>query len=244
MRTSNPAISKSLFQKAQAKDLPGKMTINGTINKTLIMTLLIFATGSFAWKAAMSGAPWISGAIIGSAIIGFIIAIVTVFKPAIAHITAPLYALAEGIVLGAISALYNNLYEGIVVQAILLTVAVLLLMLLLYRTGVLRATPAFRKGVFLATGAIAVVYLFHFIFSIFGGSGIGMIHDAGALGIGFSLVVVGIAAFNLIIDFDNIAEGEKQEAPKRYEWYGAFALMVTLIWLYLEMLRLLSKFRR
>ncbi|HKK68287.1 MAG TPA: Bax inhibitor-1/YccA family protein, partial [Bacteroidales bacterium] len=245
MRTSNPAVSKAVFQNARTADLSGQMTIKGTINKSFLMLGLILITGGLTWNAALAGATWINGGLIGAAIVGFILALVTIFRPQTAHITAPLYALAEGVVLGAVSVMYNTLYDGIVFQAVLLTLAVLLLMLLLYRTGVLRATPAFRRGVFIATGAVAVVYLVQWLLGMFtSGGGIPMVNGSGIGGILFSLVVVGIAAFNLIIDFDNISEGEANGAPKRYEWYGAFALMVTLIWLYLEILRLLGKLRR
>lgn len=245
MRTSNPAVSKAVFQSAAAKELGGQMTIRGTINKSFLMLGLILISGALTWNAALAGATWIDGGLIGAAIIGFILALVTIFSPKTAHITAPLYALAEGVVLGAVSVMYNSLYDGIVFQAVLLTIAVLLLMLLLYRTGVLRATPAFRRGVFVATGAVVLVYLAQWIMGMFNiGEGIPMVNGSGTIGILFSLVVVGIAAFNLIIDFDNISEGEAMGAPKRYEWYGAFALMVTLIWLYLEILRLLGKLRR
>ncbi|MEA3448162.1 MAG: Bax inhibitor-1/YccA family protein [Bacteroidota bacterium] len=244
MRTSNPAISKRLFEKSYSHELSGEMTVKGTINKSFLMLGLILISGSLAWNAANAGASWIQGALIGSAIVGFVLAIVTIFTPKIAHITAPLYALAEGVVLGAVSAMYNSFYDGIVLQAILLTVAVFLLMLLLYKTGTLKATPAFRRGVLIATGAVAVVYLFQWIAGMFGGSGIPMVNGSGFTGILFSLVIVGIAAFNFIIDFDNITKGEEAGAPKRYEWYSAFALMITLVWLYLEVLRLLAKIRR
>ncbi|MFO7789628.1 MAG: Bax inhibitor-1/YccA family protein [Bacteroidota bacterium] len=244
MRTSNPAISQKLFEKSKTMDLPGKMTIKGAINKSFLMLGLILVSGSLTWQAAAGGATWVQGALGGAAITGFILALATIFSPKTAHITAPLYALAQGVVMGAVSQMYNNFYDGIVQQAILLTIAVFLLMLLLYRTGTLKATPKFRRGVFIATGAVAVVYLFHWIAGMFGGSGIPMINDSGLTGIVFSLVIVGIAAFNLIIDFDNISRGEEYGAPKRYEWYSAFALMVTLIWLYLEILRLLAKLRR
>jgi uncharacterized YccA/Bax inhibitor family protein len=243
MRTSNPAFSSKTALKAFANTNTetGTMSIRGTINKSLFMVLIIIAAGSISWKMIAEGASFAMPLVIGSAIVGFILALITIFSPKYVQVTVPLYALAEGLFLGGISAMYNHIYEGIVVHAVLLTAATLFLMLTLYRTGVLKATPAFRKGVIIATGAIAVVYILNFVFSLFGGSGI---YDNGIAGIGFSLLVVGIAAFNLILDFDNIEKGAAMGLSKNYEWYGAFGLMVTLIWLYLEILRLLAKLRR
>ena len=246
MRTSNPAFSSKTALKAFANTNTdtGTMSIRGTINKSLFMVLIIFAAGSISWKMIAEGASFAMPLVFGSAIVGFILALITIFSPKYVQVTVPLYALAEGLFLGGISAMYNHLYEGIVVQAVLLTAATLFLMLTLYRTGVLKATPAFRRGVIIATGAIVIVYLLNFVFSLFGGTGISLIYDNGIAGIGFSLVVVGIAAFNLILDFDNIEKGASMGLSKNYEWYGAFGLMVTLIWLYLEILRLLAKLRR
>ncbi len=246
MKTSNPAFSSKSALKAFANTNTETrtMSIRGTINKSLFMVLVIFAAGSISWSMITEGSPIATQLVFGSAIIGFIFALITIFRPKYVKTTVPLYALAEGLFLGGISAMYNHIYEGIVVQAVLLTAATLFLMLTLYRTGVLKATPAFRRGVIIATGAIAIVYILNFVFSLLGGSGIALIYDNGIAGIGFSLLVVGIAAFNLILDFDNIEKGAAMGLSKNYEWYGAFGLMVTLIWLYLEILRLLSKLRR
>lgn len=243
MRTSNPAFSNKLVERTFTMDGSDTMTIRGTINKSLIMVLLIFASGSISWKMFLEGQTIMQPIMIGSAIAGFILALITISSPKAARFTTPLYAVAEGFFLGAVSAIYNHLYQGIVIQAVLLTASTLFLMLVLYRSGKVRATPAFRRGIFIATGAIALVYLINFVISLFGGAGFTMIHSSGITGIGFSLLVVGIAAFNLILDFDNIERSAQMGLSKNYEWYGAFGLMVTLIWLYLEILRLLGKLR-
>lgn len=246
MRTSNPAFSSKAAANAFAgsRTESEQMTIKGTINKSLFMVLLIFAAGSISWKMVIEAQALSMQIVMGGAIVGFILALVTIFSPKYVQITVPLYAVAEGLFLGGISAIYNSLYNGIVVQAVLLTAATLFLMLSLYRSKIIRATPALRRGIIIATGAILIVYLFNFLFSLFGGSGLTVIYSNGIMGIGFSLLVVGIAAFNLILDFDNIEKGAQMGYSKKYEWYGAFGLMVTLIWLYIEILRLLSKLRR
>ena len=175
-----------------------------------------------------------------TAIGGFVAALVTVFKKEWAPVTAPLYALVEGFFLGAISAMYNFMYEGIVLQAVMLTFGTLFALLFAYRSGLIKATENFKLGVVAATGGIALVYLATIVLGFFGVS-IPLIHESGLVGIGFSLFVVVIAALNLVLDFDFIETGVEQGAPKYMEWYGAFGLMVTLVWLYIEFLRLLSK---
>jgi uncharacterized YccA/Bax inhibitor family protein len=244
MRTSNPAFSSKVAHRVFSAEQSEQMTIRGAINKSIFLVLLVIAAGSISWKMMIAQQPYVMPIVIGAAIVGFILAIITIFSPKYVKTTVPLYAVAEGIFLGGISAMFNTMYNGIVLQAVLLTAMTLFLMLSLYRTGVLKATPAFRKGVIIATGAIAIVYLLNWIISMFGGSGISLIYDNGITGIIFSLVVVGIAAMNLILDFDNIEKGAQMGLSKNYEWYGAFGLLVTLIWLYLEILRLLAKLRR
>jgi uncharacterized YccA/Bax inhibitor family protein len=174
------------------------------------------------------------------AIGGFITALITTFSPRRAAMTAPIYAVFEGLFLGAISAMFEAMYPGLVMRAVSLTFGVFFIMLLLYRSGTIRATEKFRTVIFAATGGIALVYLVSFIAGMFGAN-LGFMYGNGLVGIGFSLFVVVIAALNLILDFDMITQGANSYAPKYMEWYGAFGLMVTLIWLYLEMLRLLSK---
>ena len=173
---------------------------------------------------------------------GFIIAMVTVFKRQWAGLTAPAYALLQGLALGGISAMFELQYPGIVIQAVGLTFGTLAVLLLAYKTGLIKPTENFRLMIVAATGGIALLYLVSFVMGFFGSS-VGFIHSNGLFGIGFSLFVVAIAALNLVLDFDFIEAGAEQGAPKYMEWYGAFSLMVTLVWLYLEILRLLAKLR-
>jgi uncharacterized YccA/Bax inhibitor family protein len=218
------------------------MTINGTITKIGIMLLLVIASAAYTWKMVLSADPGRAGTMaIAGAIGGFIMAMVTVFRPRSSAWTAPVYAILEGLFLGAISAIINNMYPGVAVQAVLLTIGTLFTMLFLYRSGRIRATPRFRRGVFMATGAAFFAYLVSWILSLFG-MPVGFIHSAGPLGIVINLVIIVIAALNLIMDFDFIEKGAQMAAPGYMEWYGAFGLMVTLVWLYIEFLRLLSRF--
>jgi len=184
--------------------------------------------------------PWM----IGGALVGFVTAMVTVFKQTWSPLTAPVYALCEGLFLGGISAIFEKSYPGIAIQAVALTFAVMFVLLLAYKTGIIRATRGFKLGVIAATGAIALVYMVSFFLQLFGWSGLSFIYSSTPLGIGISVIVVIIAALNLILDFDFIETAARMGAPKYMEWYGAFGLMVTLIWLYLEILRLLAKTRR
>lgn len=230
------------------------MRMGGVVSASAVMLALLLTAGWFGWQAvkvvtgidargetvAVSTAipPWV----IGAMVVGFVLALVTIFVPRIARFTAPLYALAEGVLLGAVSHLYEVRFDGIVVQAVGLTLGVFATMLVLYATRVIKVTRKFLVGVMAATGAVALVYLASFIARLFGAE-IGFIHDTGPVGIGFSLVVVVIAALNLVLDFDFIERGVAMRAPRHMEWYAAFGLFVTLIWLYLELLRLLGKLR-
>ena len=233
-RSGNPVLSKKTF--SSAYDISDVMTINGTVNKTAISLLLLIGTGYLTFGAINTGI------LIACGIGGFIIAIITVFKKEWAPITVPIYAILEGGLLGGISFMYNSLYDGIVTDAIFLTVGILLSLLVAYRSGYIKPTENFKLGIFAATGGIAIVYLVNFVMGFFGsGMGIMQIDNASPLSIGFSVVVVIIAALNLVLDFDFIEEGAEKGAPKYMEWYGAFGLLVTLIWLYLEILRLLAK---
>ncbi len=234
LRSGNPVLSKSTF--SNSGSISEKMTINGTVNKTAISLLLLVGTGYLTFTTINPGL------IIGCGIGGFIVAIITVFKKEWAPITVPIYAILEGGLLGGVSFMYNSLYDGIVTNAIFLTVGILLSLLTAYRSGYIKATENFKLGVFAATGGIAIVYLINFIMSFFGSSmGVMQIDNASPMSIGFSAIVVIIAALNLVLDFDFIEEGAEKGAPKYMEWYGAFGLLVTLIWLYLEILRLLAK---
>jgi uncharacterized YccA/Bax inhibitor family protein len=243
MRTANPALNDNTFRgygRAIASD--ETMTIQGTVNRTAVLLLLVLLTAVWTWRlyytASGSLMAWVAGGAIG----GFIIAMITVFKKQWAAVTAPLYALLEGLVLGGISSVLEARYPGIVIQAVGLTFGTLFGLLFAYKSGVIKATENFKLGVVAATGGIALVYLVTMLLGLFGVR-MPYIHESGMIGIGFSLFVVIIAALNLVLDFDFIESGAAQGAPKYMEWYGAFGLMVTLIWLYIEILRLLSKMR-
>ena len=215
------------------------MTIGGTVNKTAMALAILFITATYVWGQGTAGTLPM-GLVWGGFIGGFIVAIVTVFKHAWAPYTTPLYAAFEGAALGGISFLFEQQYPGIVSQAIFLTFGTLGALLVAYRSGIIKATENFKLGVAAATGGIFLVYLLSFIVGFFGVE-VPLIHSSGTFGILFSLFVVVIAALNLVLDFDFIEEGAERGAPKYMEWYGAFGLLVTLIWLYLEILRLLAK---
>ena len=234
LRSGNPVLSKKTF--INTISVNEKMTIEGTVNKTAISLLILVGTGYLTFNTLN---PIL---LIGCGIGGFIFALITIFKKEWAPITVPIYAALQGAMLGGISYMYNYLYDGIVTNAILLTVGILVSLLIAYRSGYIKATENFKLGIFAATGGIAIVYLVNFIMGFFGtGIGVLNINNASPLSIGFSIVVVIIAALNLVLDFDFIEEGAEKGAPKYMEWYGAFGLLVTLIWLYLEILRLLAK---
>ncbi|MBX3287610.1 MAG: Bax inhibitor-1/YccA family protein [Acidimicrobiales bacterium] len=230
------------------------MRLGGTLSAAAVLLLVLLVGAFFGWQATevvtatnVAGETVVVSSnlpawIVVAAIAGFGLAILTIFKPKLARFTAPFYAAAQGAFVGAISKLYEVQFDGIVLQAVGLTIGVFVMMLVLYATGTVKVTDRLRKGIFAATGAVCLVYLATLVARLFG-SDIPMIHDAGIVGIGFSLVVVGIASSNLLLDFDFIERGVEMRAPRYMEWFGAFGLMVTLIWLYLELLRLLSKLR-
>ena len=237
LRSGNPALRSSTFRNHLSARTEGAMTLEGTVNKTgFVLILTIFSAG-YTW-----GSPALHGLAIPAAIVGFVLALVTIFKPTVGHITVPAYAIVEGVFLGTISMMFNALYPGIVVQAVFLTFGTLGALLLAYKSGLIQATENFKLGVVAATGGIAILYLINIAMSFFG-SGIGIISGNSTMGILFSGFVVVIAALNLVLDFDFIEEGAEMGAPKYMEWYGAFGLLVTLNWLYLEILRLLAKLR-
>jgi uncharacterized YccA/Bax inhibitor family protein len=248
MRSGNPALKESTFLDLGSGTVVSRdgeaMTLNGTINKTGILLQLTVLTAAFSWNQALGPdglpAPGFAVYMWGGAIGGLVLALITVFKKTWSPVTAPLYALVEGFFLGAISAVYNAQFGGIVMQAVMLTFGILFALLFAYRSGLIKATENFKLGVVAATGGIALVYLASIALGFFGIK-IPLIHESGLVGIGFSLFVVVIASLNLVLDFDFIETGVEQGAPKYMEWYGAFGLMVTLVWLYLELLRLLSK---
>jgi uncharacterized YccA/Bax inhibitor family protein len=237
IRSGNPALSKKTFENLTTTN-SGVMTIDGAVNKTAIsMSILLLAAYYTYSNAIMS---YILVGFIG----GFIVALITIFKKEWSPTTVPIYAFLEGLALGGISKMYANAFEpGIVPQAIMLTLGILFALLFAYKAKIIQATENFKLGVFAATAGIGIVYLISFLMSVFGGVGLPVMNPANSsmLSIGFSLFVVVIASLNLVMDFDFIEEGAKKGAPKYMEWYGAFGLLVTLIWLYLEILRLLAK---
>ncbi len=242
MESSNPVLKSSVFE--GLREDTSRMTINGTITRTLILLVLVVSSALFTWSKVMAGdvagaVPWMIGGGIG----GLVFCLITCFAHRAAPFTAPIYAVCEGLLLGALSAFMQARYQGIVLQAVLLTMGTLFGLLFAYRVGLIRATEKFKLGVFAATIGIMVVYLISMVMRLFG-TNIPYIHDSGTIGICFSVFVVVIAALNLVLDFDFIEQGEAAGAPKYMEWYAAFGLMVTLIWLYIEFLRLLSKLRR
>jgi uncharacterized YccA/Bax inhibitor family protein len=206
------------------------------------------ATAGYTWLQFMQSrdladvTPWLLTGVIG----GFICAMVTIFKKEWSPVTAPLYALLEGLVLGGLSAVFELRYPGIAIQAVGLTFGVLFTMLFLYRTGIIKVTDKLRMGIFAATGGIALFYFLEMILGFFHINFMGTygVNGSGLIGIGFSLLVVGIAALNLVLNFDVIERGVQYGAPKYMEWYGAFGILVTLVWLYLEILNLLAKLNR
>jgi len=250
-KTSNPALSDKTFNDYSntryggAIEAASRMTLSGTVNKTGILLVCALVTAGWTWHqflqtrdAADVMLPMMAG-LLG----GFICAMVTVFKREWSPVTAPIYALLEGLALGGISAVVDLRYPGVAIQAVGLTFGTLFVLLLVYSTGVIKVTNKFRIGVVAATGGIALFYLAQMLMGFFGFR-FAAINGSGFIGIGFSLIVVAVAALNLVLDFDFIERGVECGAPKYMEWYGAFGIMVTLVWLYLEILRLLSKLRR
>lgn len=246
LRTGNPALNANTFSSiTYAGERSDAMTLEGTVNKAAILLLLVIAPAAYVWSMFIRGgeaAAMVMPFLLIGSFGGFIVALITTFKKDAAPITAPIYAVLEGLCLGGLSAILNSAYPGIVIQAVSLTFGVFFTMLFLYKSQIIKATENFKLGVVAATGGICIIYVVSMVMGLFGLS-VPYIHQSGPIGIIFSLIVVGIAAFNLVLDFDFIEQGAEQGAPKYMEWYGAFGLMVTLIWLYIEILRLLTKLR-
>jgi len=250
MKTSNPALGSKTFQNLPGAgygglvDAANRMSVSGTVHKTGILLVCAMATAAWVWHLFMQSrdtadvAPWLMLGAFG----GFVMAIVTVFKKDWSPVTAPIYALLEGLVLGGLSAIFELRYPGIAFQAVGLTFGTLFVLLMAYTSGIIKVTDKLRLGIVAATGGIMLFYLAEMILGFFHVQFLA-INGTGPMGIVFSLVVVGIAALNLVLDFDFIEQGASHGAPKYMEWYGAFGIMVTLVWLYLEILRLLSKMR-
>jgi len=248
MKSANPALGENTFRNVGGGypsyiDAASRMTLSGTVNKTGILLVLAVASAAWIWYRFISGdiasvAPLLMLGAIG----GFICAMVNVFKKEWSPVLAPVYALLEGLVLGGISAVTNDRFPGIAIQAVGITFGVMFVLLFLYSSRIINVTQKFRLGVIAATGGIMVFYLVQMVLGLFGIHFLA-VNGSGALGIGISLFICAIAALNLVLDFDFIERGVNYGAPKYMEWYGAFGLMITLVWLYLEILNLLSRTR-
>jgi uncharacterized YccA/Bax inhibitor family protein len=245
MRTANPALNQKTFASMAPVATAGEaMTIQGTVNKTGILLVFLLITAGWTWNMFFQSGnpaavmPWMLVGLFG----GFIVALVTIFKQTWSPVTAPIYALLEGLLLGGLSSIMEAQFPGIVIQAVALTFGTLFCLLLAYKSGLIKATENFKLGVVAATGGIGLIYFATIVLGFFG-IGIPYIHDSGLIGIGFSLFVVVVAALNLVLDFDFIETGAERGAPKYMEWYASFGLIVTLVWLYIEILRLLAKLR-
>jgi uncharacterized YccA/Bax inhibitor family protein len=250
MKTSNPALSDKTFrglnggQSGNLIDAADRMTLSGTVNKTGILLICAIATAAWTWHLFLQSRdiadvmPLMLVGMFG----GLIFSLITIFKKEWSPVTAPIYALLEGLLLGGLSAAFDLRYPGIGIQAVSLTFGTLFVLLLAYTSGLIKVTQKLRLGIVAATGGIFVFYMLQMLLGFFGFHFVS-INGSGPIGIGFSLIVVAIAALNLVLDFDFIEQGVQVGAPKYMEWYGAFGIMVTLVWLYLEILRLLSKMR-
>lgn len=246
-KSGNPTLSENKFRDTVLADTwtnENTMTVRGTLNKFGFLFLMVLGTSFYSWKEFAGGAnvvPLMWTGVIG----GLIVALVITFKKEWSPYLSPAYALLEGLFLGSVSAMYNEVFAAkapnIIMNAVGLTFGVCIAMYLLYSFRIIRATEKFKAVVFTATAGIAIFYLIVMVLQMFGIGNLPFLHEGSMLGIGFSLFVVAIAALNLIMDFDMIERGAEAGAPKYMEWYGAFGLLVTIIWLYLEILRLLSK---
>ena len=250
IKSSNPALGDKTFkglsdaQYGGAIDATARMTLQGTVNKTGLLLVLALGAAAWTWSLYMqshdasASAPYMLLGVFG----GFICAMVTIFKKSWAPFTSPIYAALEGLFLGGVSALFEARFPGIAIQAVGLTFGTLFVLLLAYSSGLIKVTQKFRLGVVAATGGVALFYLLTMVLGFFGIHFVAL-YGSGLMGIGFSLLVVCIASLNLVLDFDFIEQGVNNGAPKFMEWYGAFGIMVTLVWLYLEILNLLAKMR-
>ncbi len=241
LESKNPILNEKSFEKTIQRNAgisyADHMTVSGAVNKTFMLFALMMITTVVGYLN-----PSTLNLMVG-AIGGLIAVLVASFKPTTAPISAPIYAMLEGLFVGTISAIYASAYQGIISQAILLTFGTLLAMLAIYKSGIIPITQKFKMGVFMATGAIMLTYLMSFVLSFFGMS-VPFLHQGGMMGIGISVVIIGVAALNLLIDFDAFEKGEQAGAPRYMEWVCAMGLLVTLVWLYVEILRLLSKLQR
>ena len=269
MRTSNPALNEAAFKRAApaadlrpgwgapippaadevspwTPSLPGAtMTVGGAVSATAVLLVLLCAAGFVGWVSVddQGLSVELPGWLFVSMLVGLGAMIATIFRPQWARVTGPLYALGYGTIVGAISRLYEREFDGIVLQAVVGTVGVLAIMLFLYATRIIKVTDKLRMGIVMATGAVALMYLVSIVFRLFGAE-VPFLHDTGTIGILVSVAIVIVASLNLLLDFDFVERAVAAKAPKSTEWYAAFGLVVTLVWLYLELLRLLSKLQR
>ncbi len=240
--SSNPTLTEKSFNRSMGVPGSGTMSFRGTLNKFGFLFLMVMATAFYIWNEASVGNS-IQGYMMGGAIGGLVVAIVLIFKPQLAQYLAPAYALLEGLVIGGISSIYNDAFSavapGIVTQAVILTFGTAIAMYLLYTFRIIRVTEKFKSIMFAAIGGIALFYLITFLLSLFGVNVSGL-HNGSLMSIGISIAITAIAALSLLLDFDRIEQGSAMGAPKYMEWYCAFGLLVTLVWLYVEILRLLG----
>ncbi len=244
--SSNPVLQDKALAKAGEATASGSnagvmrgeevMTVNGAVNKSLLLGVLLLGGAVLAWSFPLSPA-WMWG----SAIAGLILVLITSFRPHLSPVLVPIYGVVEGFFVGAVSLMYASLMDGIIFHAVTLTMAVFFLMLFIYKTGLIKVTAKFRTGVIMATGAVFLVYMVAIVLRLFG-INMPFLHDTGPIGIGISLVIIGIASLNLLLDFDFFEKGAQHRAPAYMEWFAAMGLIITLVWLYLEILRLLAIF--
>jgi len=247
MNSNNPFFKNKTFTNTSAAtevhettviDRNETMTVSGTINKSFLMLILLIASAAVTWSMAN---PIVFA--IGGAIVGFILVLIAAFKPQYSGFLAPGYAIFEGLFIGGISSIFEVMYPGIVIQAVSCTFVTFMVCFGLYKYEIVKVTERFKSVVLAATLAIATYYLISWLLSIF--TGFQPVHNGNSwMSIGISAFVIVIAALNLFLDFDQIEKGVQQKMPKYMEWYGAMGLMITLVWLYIEFLRLLSKLNR
>ncbi|GGE74724.1 Bax inhibitor-1/YccA family membrane protein [Priestia taiwanensis] len=240
LKSSNPLFKNGALKKETTSEQA--MSYGSTIGKLAIMLVLLLATSIFSYQQFITGKMTMP-VIIGAAVIGFVLVLISMFVPRVAPFTAPIYAAVEGIFLGSISAMYASLYDGIILQAVLITISILFGMLLLYGFRIIQATPALTKFLMTAVIGIVVTYLLVFILNFGFGMNLTFLHDSSPLSIGISIAVIIIASLCFIMDFAQIEEGVRFGAPKYMEWVGAMGLLITLVWLYLEVLQLLYKLK-
>ena len=240
MKMRNVGLRESAYENVRGSSNP--MTMEGVINKTFILLVLLFAGAFYTWTQFFQDKN-VTGLLLIGCIGAFAVSLVAIFAPVTSPVTAPIYAVLEGLALGGISASAEARFGGIVIEAVIITFSVMIVMLILYRTRVIKATEKFKSGVIVATAGIALTYLVDIILNMFGMS-IPFINQGGWSSVIFSLIVIGIASLNLILDFDFIETQVRNRSAKHMEWYSGFGLMVSLVWLYLEVLKFLRNLKK